>query len=100
MSHRANRHWTHGLEPQRLVRVNTATTVSRISAYLDQRRRRRRELRSLRYELRSYTARAHIQDLLATLDRFEGPEVNAMRSILNEQALRHQGGRSFIPLTS
>ena len=80
--------------------MNTATTANRLSTYLDERRERRRATRALRRDLSTYTTRADIDDLLAALDRHEGPQVQAIRSILNEQALRRQGALSSIPLAS
>jgi hypothetical protein len=80
--------------------VNTATSTNRLSTYLDERRERRRAARALRRDLSTYTTRADIDDLLAALDRHEGPQAQAIRSILNEQALRRQGVLSSIPLAS
>ena len=80
--------------------MNTGTTVSRISSYLGERRERRRRTRALRRELSSYTTQAEIYDILATMDRAEGPGVDTIRSILNEQAIRRHGARSSFPVAS
>ena len=63
-------------------------------------RREARAVAALRRELRTYAGSAEVTDLLVALDRHEGPEVEQMRSILNEQLLRrHRSSWSF-PIAS
>jgi len=63
------------------------------------RRERRIAHRDVRRELRVYTTQADVDDLLATLDTDDSPEVEEMRSILRAQVLRRQH-RSSMPFTS
>ncbi len=44
--------------------------------------------RRLRQELAGYDSPAHIADLMATVDRYEGPEAEKMRSILSGNLMR------------
>jgi hypothetical protein len=61
-----------------------------------ERRSRRQAHREMRHELSVYTSRADIDDLMAASDNRGGPEVEAMRSILGEQALKsHRASRPF-----
>jgi hypothetical protein len=71
--------------------MNSATTVSSVPASRDAGRQRRREVRALRRQLRSYTTGAAINDLLAAADRSEGPDADTIRSILTDNATRRLG---------
>ena len=64
-----------------------------------ERRERRRAHREVRRELSVYTSQTDVDDLLATFDDYDGPEVEEMRSVLREQVLRRQH-RSSMPLSS
>ena len=63
------------------------------------RHERRLAHRDVRRELSVYTSQTDVDDLLATFDDYDGPEVEEMRSILRAQMLRRQH-RSSMPFTS
>jgi hypothetical protein len=79
--------------------MSTAPTVRRMIGFLEMRRDRRREQAALRHSLSTYTTRADTDDLLAMFDRFDGDQVDNLRSIVNEQALQRQRSRSFVWIT-
>jgi hypothetical protein len=81
--------------------MSTALTAAhRIATHLEVLRRRRRDLRTLRRELHSYTGRPEVEDLLVALDRHDGPDVARMRSILSAQALRRERSSWSLPIAS
>lgn len=64
-----------------------------------ERRERRLAHRDVRRALSVYTSQTDVDDLLATFDDYDGPEVEEMRSVLREQGLRRQH-RSSMPFSS
>jgi hypothetical protein len=57
---------------------------------LRERRAARREYRALERDLASYTSRSDVDDLLAVLDRQNGPEAERIREILNRNVTARQ----------
>lgn len=64
--------------------MTTTTLRDRLSA----RRQARAAQRNLHRELTSYRTHGEVNDLLATLEREDGAEVDAMRTILTRQLQR------------
>ena len=76
----------------------TSNVVGRFRRGHAERRGRRRAHREMRHELSVYTSLADIDDLMAAFDNHDRPEVQEMRSILGEQALKSD--RSSTPFGS
>ncbi|MDX6324453.1 MAG: hypothetical protein QOK15_807 [Nocardioidaceae bacterium] len=73
--------------------------VHRISASVDRSQRLRRDRRALRRDLLAFNTRADVDDLLAALDRHQGPDADEMRSVLSERLLTREASRAGVPVT-
>ena len=74
----------------------SSVVVRRFRSGHAERRGRRRAHRDMRHQLSVYTSPADIDDLMAALDRHDGPEAEEMRSILGEQVLKsHRSSTPF-----
>jgi siroheme synthase (precorrin-2 oxidase/ferrochelatase) len=67
--------------------------VSTVRDELSERRAERAAARELQRDLATYTTPREIDDLLATLERYEADRVEPMRSILVHNLMAHQGAR-------